>query len=115
MSDPNTSSSGTGKRQNRPTDYKVKAVLLCDFLNGVPVVDSARRLRAAFGEDTISNECANYYVKKFKNGNLDIGEPLQNVQFVWSGVYCTPNGQFAVNFVDACRLIVCDLMHDKTT
>ncbi|KAI6240548.1 hypothetical protein M3Y99_00449700 [Aphelenchoides fujianensis] len=74
MSDLNTSSSGTGKRQNRPTDYKVKAVLLCDYLNGVPVVDSARRLRAAFGEDTISNECANYYVKKFKNGNLDIGE-----------------------------------------
>jgi len=56
----------------------IRPNLLYEFKNRVKAIEAALRIRNAFGEDTVSDEVARFWFRRFKTGNETIeNEPRQ--------------------------------------
>ena len=60
------------------TSLKIRAVLLYEFKNGYKAAEAARRIRNVFGEDSVTDETARFWFRRFKSGNEELDdEPRQ--------------------------------------
>lgn len=64
------------------TSLKTRAVLLYEFKNGCKAAEAARRIRNVFGEDSVTDQVARFWFRRFKSGNEELedearqGRPL---------------------------------------